>query len=353
MKAVVKYDYGPNKTEIRDVPVPEIGDDDILMEVKAAAVCGSDVGFDSGAQEGGLHCPVILGHEFSGVVAKVGKNVSEWKVGERIVSDNTGKVCGKCHACETGQYLLCTERLGLGYGMDGGFTKYVRIPGEIMKIFPGCVFHIPESMSFEEAAMMDPVSNAYRAVVQDGCIKAGETVAVFGVGPIGLFCVQVAHAAGAAKIIAIGLTADKEALELAKKFGATHTLMSDVDDVIAEVNKITDGEGVALSVDAAGAPVCVKIAIEITRPLGNLVRIAYNPAPLGFPLNRLVDKAIQLKGHFGYDWVSWKNCFALIEAGKIDMKSLISHRMSILQFREAIDLMKQRKATKIILYPED
>ena len=354
MKAVVKYEPGAYKTELREIPVPEIGEDDVLLEVKAAALCGSDVGFDAGTHTGGLHCPVVLGHEFSGVIASVGKNVKNWKVGDRVVSDNTGKVCGTCYSCETAEYLLCPERLGLGYGMDGGFTKYVRIPGETIQVFPGCLFKIPECMSFEEAALMDPVCNAYRAVVQDGQIKAGETVAVFGVGPIGLFCIQVARAAGASKIIAIGLKADESALELAKKFGATHTFMSDVDENIVEkVTEISGGDGVDLSVDAAGAPVCVKMAIEMTRPMGNLVRIAYNPAPLNFSLNRLVDKAIQLKGHFGYDWVSWKNCFALIEAGLVDMKAVITHRMRISQFREAIELMQSRKAVKIILYPED
>jgi len=353
MKAVVKYGYGKGETEIRDIPVPEIGDDDILMEVKAAGVCGSDIGFDDGGHENLLRCPVVLGHEFSGVVAKIGKNVTDYKVGDRIVSDNTGKVCGKCHACETGNYLVCPERLGLGYGMDGGFTKYVKIYGETLKVFPGSLFHIPDCMSFEAAAIMDPVCNGYRAVVQDGGILPGEFVVVFGVGPLGLFAIQAARVSGAAKVIAVGLEADADRLELARKLGATDVVMSDREDLAARISQLTRGEGVAMCVDAAGAPAVLRSAVQITRAHGKIVKIGYNDKPLGFSLDCVIDKAISIKGHYGYDWVSWTNCFNLIEAGLIDMESLITHRMSILDFRKAFDLVKARKAVKIILYPAD
>ena len=127
MKAVVKYGYGKGETELRDVPVPEIGDNDILLEVKAAGVCG--IGYRVLTTAGMkilLNPPVVLGHEFSGIIAEKGKNVSDWNIGDRVVSDNTGHVCGKCYACGTSNYLVCPDRLGLGYGMDGGFTKYVK-----------------------------------------------------------------------------------------------------------------------------------------------------------------------------------------------------------------------------------
>ena len=136
MKAVVKYGYGAGETELRDVPIPEIGDDDLLIEVKAAGVCGSDIAFDNGQHAAILNPPVILGHEFSGVVAKVGKNVTRWKIGQRVVSDNTGEVCGECYACNTSDFLSCPERKGIGYGMDGGFTNYVKILGKTLARVP-------------------------------------------------------------------------------------------------------------------------------------------------------------------------------------------------------------------------
>lgn len=354
MKAVVKYGYGKGETEIREVPVPVIGDDDLLIEVKAAGLCGSDIAFDDGHHANLLNPPVVLGHEFSGIVHRTGKNVTRWKVGDRVVSENTGYVCGECYACSTADFLACPERLGIGYGMDGGFTKYVRIPGEIMKIYPNCLMEIPAQMSFEEAAILDPCCNAYMAVVQESHLMAGEFVAVFGVGALGLFSIQAANAAGASKIIAIGLSQDKERMELAKKFGATDIIYGDEVDTVEAVKTITYGDGVALVLDCAGAAVVLKQAMEITRPsIGQIVKIGYDEKPLGFSLDPVIDSAISIKGHFGYNWLSWRNVINLVVAGKLDLKSMISHRMKISQFKEALDLMRRQKSIKIILYPED
>lgn len=352
MKAVVKYGFGKYETELRDVPVPEIGDDDVLLEVKAAGVCGSDIAFDDGGHENLLNPPVILGHEFSGVVAKVGKNVTEWKVGERVVSDNTGKVCGKCYACSTADYLSCPERLGLGYGMDGGFAQYVRIPGDTLKVFPGSLMRIPVGMSFEEAAILDPCCNAYMAVVQESRFMPGDYGAVFGVGALGQFSIQALRIAGASKIIAIGLSGDKERFELARQNGATDIVVADEVNVQEAVAKLTNGEGVALVVDCAGVAVVLRQAIDIVRTAGEIVKIGYDEKPVGFSLDPIIDKAVSIKGHFGYTWLSWRNAMNLAVAGRINLKAMISHRMNISQFREAFDLVRSKKAIKIILYPE-
>ena len=352
MKAVVKYGFGKYETELRDVPVPEIGDDDVLLEVKAAGVCGSDIAFDDGGHENLLNPPVILGHEFSGVVAMVGRNVTEWKPGDRAVSDNTGKVCGKCYACSTADYLSCPERLGLGYGMDGGFAQYVRIPGETLKVFPNSLMRIPEEMSFEEAAILDPCCNAYMAVVQESRFMPGDFGAVFGVGALGQFSIQALRIAGAAKIIAIGLSGDAERFELARQSGATDIVVADEVNVQETVSKLTNGEGVALVVDCAGVAVVLRQAIDIVRTAGEIVKIGYDEKPVGFSLDPIIDKAVSIKGHFGYNWLSWRNAMNLSSAGRIDLKSMISHRMKLSQFREAFDLVRSKKAIKIILYPE-
>ncbi len=353
MKAIVKYGFGKFETEIREVPVPEIGEDDVLLEVKAAGVCGSDIAFDNGGHENLLNPPVILGHEFSGIVASKGKNVTEWEIGDRVVSDNTGKVCGKCYACSTADYLSCPERLGLGYGMDGGFTKYVRIPGETLKVFPNSLMRIPDELSFEEAAILDPCCNGYMAVVQESKLMPGDYAAVFGVGALGQFSIQALRVAGAAKIIAIGLSADSHRFELAKQSGATDIVVADEVDVEKTILELTGGEGVSLVVDCAGVAVVLRQAIEIVRTAGEIVKIGYDENPVGFSLDPIIDKAVSIKGHFGYNWLSWRNVMNLAVAGKIDLKSMISHKMSISDFRKAFDLVRQREAIKIILYPED
>ncbi len=353
MKALVKYGYGKGETELRDVPIPEISDDDILIEVKAAGICGSDIAFDAGGHENLLHPPVILGHEFSGVISKIGKNVKEWKVGDRVVSENTGYICNKCYACSTADYLACPERLGIGYGMDGGFAKYVKIPGEVLQKMPHPLFKIPENVSFEEAAIFDPCCNSYKAVVQESRFYPGEDIAVFGVGPLGLFAVQVGRVAGAANVISIGLSNDSERFEVAKKVGATHTIMADKEDVIQRVKEITNGEGVALVVDCAGVSIVLKQAIEITRNTGQIVKIGYDENPVNFSLDPILDKNISIKGHFGYDYISWKNVIKLTQKGLLDLKSMISHKLPLSKWKEGFDLVKSQKAIKVILYPED
>lgn len=352
MKAVVKYGYGYRETELREVPVPTIGDEDLLIEVKAAGVCGSDIAFDDGMHENLLRPPVILGHEFAGIVAQVGKNVKSWQKGDRIVSDNTGYVCGKCHACGTANYLICPSRLGLGYGMDGGFASYVKIPGDVMRVFPNTVMHIPEQMSFEEAAIMDPASNAYKAVVQESFFLTGDFAAVFGVGPLGQFSIQALRASGAAKIIAVGMSDEPERFELAKKNGATDTIFADTENVAKKASDITKGEGVGLAVDCAGPAAVLKEAIKIVRNGGEIVKIGYDAKPLDFSLDMILDKSISIKGHYGYNFISWKNVMNLAVAGKMDLKANISHKMNISQFREAFDLVRNKKSQKIILYPE-
>ena len=353
MLAVVKTGYGAGETELREVPIPEIGDDDVLIEVKAAGVCGSDIAFDNGAHANILNPPVVLGHEFSGVIAKVGKNVTEWKVGDRVVSDNTGTACGHCYACGTADYLSCPERLGIGYGMDGGFTNYVKILGKTLAVFPNSLMHIPEGMSFEEAAILDPACNAYMAVIQEAKLMPGDYLVVIGCGALGQFCIEAGRAAGAAKIIVLGLEADGDRFELAKKLGATDIIMTDKEDAVKKVLELTDGEGAAVVADCAGVNPVMKTAIDCVRTAGCIVKIGYDHRPYGESLDPFIDKAIELKGHFGYNWVSWRNVMNLWKAGKWDQKSLISHTFSVKDFRKAFDMYRNRESMKVILYPEE
>lgn len=353
MKALVQYEYGAKKIELRDVPVPAVGDDDVLIEVKAAGLCGSDLSFYEGRMESILRPPVVLGHEFSGVVAEVGKNVTKWKVGDRVVSDNTGHVCGECYACSTSDYLACPERLGLGYGMDGGFAKYCRIPGDTLKVFPNSLMRIPAEMSFEGAAVLDPACNGYRAAVQEAKILPGELVAVFGVGALGQFAIESAYLAGAAMVIAIGLSGDEARMETAKELGATHVIYSDKTDLKQEVAKLTDGAGLAAVIDCAGANTVTEQSMDLLRLGGRFVKVGYDPKPPAFSLDTFVDRSLEFKGHFGYDWVCWKNVMNLVQAGRFKLDEVVTHKMKISEFEKAIDMLKNKEALKIILYPED
>lgn len=355
MKAVIKKDYGPFTVEYADFPKPEAGDNDVVFKVKAAAICGSDLGLYYGKVEGKtVDYPIVIGHEFAGEVTEVGKNVTRWKVGDRVVSDNTGYVCGTCYACGSGEYLFCAHRKGMGNDMDGGFAEYVKIPGQVLQAFPNCLYRIPDNVIFEAAAMMDPCCNGYKAVVQEGGLLPGENVVVFGVGALGLFSVIAAKNAGAGRIIIVGMTEDEKVrFPLAKRLGTTDVVIADRENAVERCREIAGEEGIPLLIDCAGAPVVLKQAIDIVRNGGKIVKIGYSKNPLDFSLDTMALKGIVLIGHMGYDSTSWKNCLRLLEKGEVDMEALISHRLPLSQWQQGLELVKNKEATKVILLPEE
>lgn len=348
MLALVKYGKGPGETELRDIPVPEIGDNDILLEVMAAGICGSDLAYDAGLHPNQLNCPVVLGHEFSGRIAKVGRNVKDFQVGERIVSDNTGYVCGHCFACATGDYLMCPERLGLGYGTDGGFTDYVKLSGDLLARDPNSLFRIPDNVSYEEAALLDPAANPYKAIVQESHIMPGEDIVIFGVGPIGLSAIQIARIMGCGEIISVGRSGNDMRFCLAKKLGATRIIESDKEDAVERVREITKGRMAALVVDCAGANSLMNLAVDLVRMGGEIVHVGYDAKPFGYSLDHLLERGVSIKGHFGYDYRSCSNCLHLMELGKLDMKSLITHYIGLKDWKTGFELMRKKKAVKVV-----
>ena len=351
MQAVVKYGRNKGEVEMRTVPVPEVRPGDVLIEVKAAGICGADIGFFDGTHEEVCRPPVTLGHEFAGVVAEVGAGVTQWKPGDRVASDNTGFVCGTCYACATGDYLLCPSRLGLGYGMDGGFAKYVRVDAGLLARVPHSLFRIPGAMPLAHAALLDPVSNSYRAVVQEGRLMPGERMAVYGVGAIGQFAVHHARIAGAAEIFAVGMSDDEARLAAAGKAGATRLVRADREDAAALIREATGGEGVALVVDAAGSIAALGSALEAVRTTGRVVKVGFDPAPPKFSMDILPGRGIDLKGHYGYDWVSWINCIRLAEKGILDIGAVVSHTMGLDRWEEGFALTRGREALKVVLVP--
>ena len=159
MKAVVKYDNVAGATEVREVPVPSIGPDDVLVETAFIGICGSDPHMHHNKVSYKVNVPLILGHEFAGVIAEVGANVTGWKVGDRVTSETHADYCGKCVLCRTNNYHVCRERKGYGFQIDGAFAKYVRVPSRILH-------KVPENVSLKEAALTEPLCVAYSSLVK-------------------------------------------------------------------------------------------------------------------------------------------------------------------------------------------
>lgn len=355
MKAVIKTDYGPGCIEYTDIERPVCDEDGLIIKMKAAAICGSDLELRYGTVGGKVvPYPIVIGHEFMGEVVEVGPKAKRWKIGDRLVSDNTGHVCGHCINCATGKYLFCSERKGMGNDMDGGFSEYVKIPGEVLNTFPNCVHRVPDNVTDQEAAIIEPMCNGYKAVIQEGELHPGQTVVVVGVGSMGLFSINAAKLGGAGRIIAVGMKEDKaERFPLALKVGATDIVVSDEEEnVVERIRSLAGPDGVAITIDAAGAGIVLQQAIDYTRNGGKIIKIGYTRKPLGFNLDWLALKGITLVGHMGYDTESWKNVLYLLEKGDLDLSPYISHVLPLSEFEKGIELVRDRKATKVVLIPD-
>ena len=352
MKGFVLYERG--KTEIRDVEKPVCGKKDIIIKVESAAICGGDVHFYNGSLDLGGY-PIVMGHEFAGVIDEMGPEADDsyFKVGDRVVSENTYSVCGRCPACERGDFVQCPERRTMGCDQDGAFAQYVRVPGELLEVYKNCLFKLPESIDMKYAPLLEPASNAYKAVIQEGELMPGENVVVFGAGALGLYSAQIAAVAGAANVIVVGMEADKELrFPCAKKLGATHTLVNGPDvDLAGEIAKICGPSGVALVIDAAGPPIVLKQAIDIVRFDGTIVRIGMNDRPLDMGMNIVNVKSIDIKGHMGYNTTSWRCVMNLAAAGKLDLSSMVTHTLPLTEINKGFDLLKEMTAIKILIDP--
>lgn len=355
MRALV-YDNVSCRLSMQERPVPVCGEEDVIIKVEAVGICGGDLHFYTG----GMKAPgvkkeeFILGHEFAGIITQVGPKVrGDWKVGDRVVTDNTAGACGVCDSCAKGHFVNCSQREALGLGVDGGFTEYVRVPGRILALNPNSMFHLPDSVDFAEATVLEPAANSYRTVVQEAQVKPGENVVIYGPGPIGLMCVQIAKLAGAAKIILVGQSIAREVrAQVGKKYGATHWLENDKgQDTKGEISAITGPEGVDVVIDAVGHPSILPEALEIVKTEGVIVRAGMSDRPVTESINLLTIKAVRLLGHMGYDTQCWKNCLRLAEANLLDLSTIVTDRLDLddweTGFRKSID----NTAAKVVLIP--
>lgn len=345
MAAVVQFDLKPGSVELRETPIPEIGEDEVLLQVGSVSVCGSDVHQYHGSQSWPVATPVILGHEFGGVVAKKGGRVRGFKEGDRVVSETASHICGKCMMCRTGAYNLCPERKGFGYGINGAMAGFV-------KVAERCLHHIPDNLPFEKAALTEPCCVGYNAVVEKSKVKPGDTVVVLGPGPIGLLCAEMARLAGAGTLIVAGMAQDAARLAAAKELGVTHAINLQEVNLKDFVHGVGDGLGAHLVVDAAGASAALKTALDIARPGGQITKVGWGPQPLGFSLDPLVQKAVTLQGSFSHTFQNWEMVVSMLASGQINLKPVISRVAGLEDWQDCFDGMHNGNYVKTVLRPE-
>jgi len=342
MLAVVKDESAPG-AHVRDVKVPEIGLTDVLVKVKVASVCGTDLhiyNWDSWAQHR-IHPPLIPGHEFCGTVAAIGGEVTTVKEGD-FVSAEMHVACGKCYQCRTGEAHICQFVKIIGVDADGAFAEYVKIPeSNIWKLDP--------AIPLEYASILDPLGNAVHTVLAGEI--AAKTVAITGAGPIGLFSIAVARAVGATKIFVI--EPNEYRRRIAQQMKADYVLDPKAIDVKQYISDVTDNLGVDVVLEMAGHPDAIRTAFDIVRRGGRISLLGLTSKPISLNFSEdIIFKGITIQGINGRRmYQTWYQMQALLKAGKLDLHPVITDRMSMKDFSKGMDRLRSGEASKILLYP--
>jgi threonine dehydrogenase-like Zn-dependent dehydrogenase len=233
----------------------------------------------------------------------------------------------------------------------GGFSKYCKIPGEILRIHRHAIWEIPHNIEYEEAAVLDPISNAYKAVAQRSKLLPGQDVVIFGTGPLGLFSLQIARIMGAVNIVMVGLEEDtKVRFGVAKKLGATHVVNGSTENVVTRCREICGRDNLGLVVECSGAGTALQQAIQMLRPNGEVVRVGMGFKPLAYSINDITVNAISIIGHMGYDSTSWRNALRLLAGGQIQVQPMITHRLGLSHWEEGFEAMANKEAIKVIFH---
>ena len=342
MQAVVKAHAEPG-VEVLEVPVPKAGPGDVLVKVESASVCGTDLhifDWDPWAQ-GRIHPPLIPGHEFCGVVAEVGSEVTAVKPGD-FVSAEMHVACGKCLQCRTGQAHICQFVKIIGVDSDGAFADYVVIP-------ESNIWELDPSLPRDYASILDPLGNAVHTVLAGEI--AAKSVAVVGCGPIGLFAIAVARVCGAAAVYALEVNEHRRAL--AAEMHADAVLDPTRDDVAAFIRDRTSGTGVDVVLEMSGHPDAMRLGFEILRTGGrvSLLGIPSLPVELDFARD-IIFKGATVQGINGRKmYETWYQMEALLKTGRLDLSPVITHRLPMHEFARGMELLKSGEASKILLYP--
>lgn len=343
MLSVVKTRPEPG-IEILDCPEPTITHDGhVLLEVAACGVCGSDLHFYEWAphMRGEITLPRILGHEVAGTVVEVGRAVTQFKPGDRVVTETWGG-CGRCYYCRLGRFNQCMYQTRIGQKAEGGMARYVIVPDISL-------YNIPADMPLDEAAVIEPVGVALHSLERVD-LKPGDSVAVIGPGPIGILAAMLADRAGAHRVIVLGLAADEARLDLVRRMGYD-VLITDREDPVEAVRNRTEGRGVELALDVSGGYGTLSLALDLVRLGGQIGVVGMSPeAPFNPSIAAI--KEVTIHGSFRRQPSTWFRAIKLVSSRKLDVRPLITHRVPVAKAKEVFEILLHRKGIKAIITPD-
>jgi len=335
MKAALLY--GPKDLRIEEQDIPTMGDSEVLLRVRRVGVCGSDLHFYETGRSGSyvVTTPLVLGHEFSGIVADTGDAVKNLSKGDRVVVE-PGFPCYRCEYCRKGRYNLCPNLVFCGVpNVHGALREYTVAPSDF-------VYPIPEQMSFEEGAMIEPLAVGLYAVQRAG-VNPGDRVTVLGGGPIGLLTLEAALALGAAEVY---MTDHHDIrLEVAKELGATACINTHKQNAVEEIHRLTGGEKVDVVIEAVGAPATIQEAFKIVSPGGTIVVVgAFAQSEISTEIGKLAENEVEVKGARLYPRI-FKGAIALASKKAVRLMPLISKTFDFNRVEEAFEAARNKDET--------
>jgi L-iditol 2-dehydrogenase len=340
MKCVLKERPEPG-IWIREVSRPRPAHGEVLVRVKRASICGSDIGLYefSPAYAGFAKLPTIPGHEFAGQVAELGERVNKFNVGDPVVAESVLS-CGNCRLCINGQPNLCLNFRIFGIHTNGGFAEYAIVPEKHLH-------SVKNGLSFEQAAIIEPLSVCCHAVHDVARIVADDAVAVLGPGPIGLLAAQVARASGCEDVIVSGIDVDEARLGIASKLGfkAVNASTEDLVQTIKSACEI----GVDVVIVAAGSGLALSQACDLVRKGGRILNIAIYPKPVELTVTKLVRSEVALMGTFASAWRNYEEAMELAANGKVALEPLVTHRYPVDDAHTAFEKAKAKEGCKVQL----
>lgn len=338
MRALIKAKAEPG-IWMEEVPVPEIGPNEVLIKVRRSAICGTDIhifNWDQWAAKT-VPVPMVVGHEFVGEVAKLGASVTGYRVGQRV-SGEGHIVCGQCRNCRAGRGHLCRNTLGVGVQRPGTFAEYVALPAHN-------VVAIPDDVPDEIAAIFDPLGNAVHTALSFDLV--GEDVLVTGAGPIGIMGALVAQAVGARKVVITDINPYR--LDLARRLGVHHVVDASKEDLHDVMSEEGMREGFDVGLEMSGSAVAFRDMIEVMNNGGRIAILGIAPTAFEIDWNKVIFKMLTLKGIYGREmFETWYKMIALVQ-GPLDVSGIITHRLGIDDYAEGFAAMKSGDSGKVVL----
>lgn len=344
MKALVKTKKGKGFLEVKSVADPVMGDNDVLLRINAAGICGTDLHI----QEDRFHYvpPVILGHEFSGEIVDKGQNVVGYEIGERVVAEAHKGGCGACRYCLTGQVEVCREKKAIGYIVDGCFASLLALPASTLH-------RIPNNVSYEQAALAEPLAVVVKAVLERTRVDPEDFVMVSGCGPIGLLAAVAAKVDGARSVMITGTDGDEKLrLPVARQMGIDYVVNSQKEDPLQKVMQLTKGAGADLVVEASGAELAIRQAFDLIKIDGRICGLGLSrKETMALSWNTMIKKAVNVICSFSSNWTSWEKALSLMAGGKVNVDPLITTSFPLNDWHVAFEMLEKQDAIKILLKP--